>query len=145
MTFPASPILFDTIRQHLAIDLDVDWTAGTVRALLVDRDIWTPDESDSVVATILAAGATETSGTRQVIGAPSATLSGLDHSVYWDGNPIVYPGVLLGETFDTLVTYVFVTDDTDSYLIAAYDLGAQVGDGNNVTINPDALGYIVIF
>jgi len=138
------PLIFDTAREHLAVDLDLDWTAGAVTALLVDKDTWTPSAGDDFVDTALSAGAIETSGTRQILPSPTATVSGGDHRVYWDGNPIVYPGVLNAETFDTLVLYQAVTNDTDSYLIAAYDLGAQVGDGNNVTLTPDTLGYISI-
>jgi hypothetical protein len=139
-----SPLIFDTAREHLAVDLDLDWTAGNVTALLVLADTWSPDAGDDVVATILSAGAIETSGTRQVLGSPAATVSGGDHRVFWDGDPIVYPGVLNAETFDILVLYQAVTDDTDSYLLCAYNLGAQVGDGNNITLTPDTLGYVSI-
>lgn len=135
-------MIFDKVREHLAVDLDVDWTTDTVRAVLFDSATWTPDESDGFVGTAIGAGAIETSGTRQTLANRTAALSGGDHLVYWDGDPIIYPGVLLGEDFDSLVLYRFVTNDADSYLIAHYELGAQTGDGNSITLNPDSLGYL---
>lgn len=142
MAFPADPLIFNSIREHLAVTCDVNWATAVVMALIVDRDVWTPNADDAFVDDALGAGAIETSGTRQQIANPVAALSGADDCVYWDGDPIVYPGVLVAETFDTLILYVEITDDTDSYLIGAYDLGAQTGDGANVTIAPDTKGHV---
>lgn len=144
MIFPTDPLIFDKVRTHLAVNLDFNWTDGNVTALLVLRSTWSPDAGDTFVAAILGAGAVETSGTRQVLGTPVANAPGVAHKVFWDGDPIVYPGVLVAETFDTLVLYRAVTNDTDSYLITAYDLGAQVGDGNNVTLTPNTNGYVSV-
>lgn len=137
-------MIFDTVRTHLAVDLDFDWTDGSVRCLLVNSDTWTPAAGDAVVGDILGAGADEaaSTGDRQVLATTTAALSGTDHLVYYDSDPVVYPGVASSTPFDTLVLFKFVTDDTDSWLIASYDLGAQSGDGSNVTINPDSLGWL---
>lgn len=143
MAWPTDPIIFDTVRDHLAIVRDFNWTAGTVRAVVLNRLTWTPNASDTFVATATSAGATAL-GTRQTLASPTATLSGVDHCVYWDANPIVYPGIALSAAFDTLLLYRFVTVDADSYLIAVYDLGSQVGDGASVTLNPDTNGYVKV-
>lgn len=137
-------MIFDAVREHLTVDLDFVWTDGSVRCLLVNSDTWTPSPSNGVVGDILGAGADEaaTTGDRQVLGSPAAALSGTDHLVYYDSDPVVYPGVSAAVPFDTLVLFKFVTDDTDSWLIASYDLGAQTGDGADVTINPDSLGWL---
>lgn len=137
-------MIFDAVRTHLAVDLDFDFTAGAVMCLLVDAGSWTPSESDAVVGDILTAGATEAAITadRQTLTTPTAALSGTDHLVYWDSDPVVYPGVASSTPFTTLVLFRFVTNDTDSWLIAAFDLGSQSGDGSDVTINPDSLGWL---
>ena len=139
--------IFDEVRSHLAVDLDFDWTAGNVTAMIVDSGggaLWTPDPTDDVVATILAAGAVEaaTPADRQTLTTPTSALSGADHLVYMDSDPVVYPNIPNATTYDTLVLFQFVTNDADSWLIAAYDLGAQTGDGSNVTVNPNTLGWL---
>lgn len=135
-------IQFNAAVEHLAIARDLDWTAGQVTAMLVDKLTWTPAPADGFVATALAAGAVETSGTRTVLTTPTAVPGGASNCVFWSADPIVYPGVLLGEAFDTLVLFQQVTNDLDSYLLCSFDLGAQTGDGANVTLNPDTNGFM---
>lgn len=141
----ASPLIFDKARYY--IGLGYDWTAGNTWAVVLRKNAWTPAEGNGFVQTAITAGATEPStsspgwsGTdRQHVTSPTVAL--VSGSAYWNGNGLSYPGIPAAAAFDTLLLYNKVTGDSDSWLIAYYDLGSQTGDGANVTINPAANGY----
>lgn len=136
----AGPLIFDTIRLQISTP-GFDWQTVVVQAMLVDAQTWTPAAGDQFVTTILTAGAVEaaSSGDRQTLTTPVAAI--VSHKANWSSDPISYPNVTLGTPFDTLVIFAFVTNDADSYLIACFDLGAQTGDGNPISLTAPS-GYL---
>lgn len=137
--------IFDVVRLNVASGL-VDVTSAALTCVLLEANTWTPSPSDGVVGDALSAGAIEVStggsADRQTLTSGAVNLNGSLHRAIWDWDPISYPNVPNATAFDTLLVYVFVTSDSDSWLICAYDLGAQTGNGSPITINPDSSGTL---
>jgi hypothetical protein len=136
-------VVFNQIRYR--IGLGFNWTTADVRALLVDSDAWTPNYDDDYVQSILTAGADEMAGggyARQNVTGRTVALDDAGDRGLWDGNSISFGTVTGTDPYDFLVLYNFVTNDADSWLIAAYDLGAQAADSTVLLFNPPADGYL---
>ena len=129
-------LVHDTLIEHMATGAWSGWVTEDVRAAIFLADTWTPDKSDDVLATILAAGAIEISPSgyaRTALTSQAATLDGGLHRELLDSAVIDFGTLGSGEDFDTLVLYVFVTDDTDSWLVSTRDLGAQTTTNASAT------------
>lgn len=136
-------IVFDTYLDHLAAGTAV-WTADTVKGMLVAASTWTPAKSDGFVATILSAGAVEVTAApyaRQTLASKTKTLDGGGHRVLLDGNLLDFGAMAAAQSYDHLVLFKFVTNDADSWLICAFDLGALVTNGVTQRFVPDADGF----
>jgi hypothetical protein len=126
-------------RISYNIGLGFDWTTDPVRALLVDADTWTPNRDDDFVQTILSAGAVEMSGgsyARDTLTTPTVGLDDPNDRAVWSGDPFNFGTVTGTDPYDTMVIYRFVTNDTDSWLIAAFDLGANVANSTAIEVQP---------
>lgn len=133
---PAAPVIFNRVRY--AHGLGYNFTLGTAIWILVDSgagSLWTPSPTDDFVASMLIAGAVEAAvtGDRQPITNPTVTLDGAHDRALWGADSFTYPGVANATTFDTLVLANVVTNDSDSWLMGAWDQGPLVGDGNPIT------------
>lgn len=136
-------ITFDTYLDHVAKATAV-WTTDTVKGMLVDAQTWTPSEGDGFVATILSAGAVEVTAVgyaRQTIGGKTETLDGVGHRGLLDGNLLDFGAMAAGSNYTHLVLFKFVTNDADSWLICAFDLGALTTNGVDQRFVPDADGF----
>lgn len=133
--------IFDQLRYNQG--LGYDFTAGTAMWIILAAGAWTPGPGDAFVQTALSAGASEPapSGDRQAITTPTVTLDTPNHRALWGAGNGSYPGVPNLAAFDTLVLYNFVTNDSDSWLMAAWPQGALAGDGNPITISVSG-GYL---
>lgn len=135
-------VVFNTYLQHLPDDFG--WSTSPIMCAILDSQTWTPDKTDPFVATPIAAGAVECA-------APSYARVALTSAILTPdapGNRTLFQGSIAdfgtletGFDFDTFVLYVAVTDDSDSYLIAAYDVGAQTTAGTAVRFVPDTSGF----
>lgn len=130
----ALPIKFNQLRYR--VGLGFDWTASTTYFVLLDSGAWVPDPDDDYVQTVTAAGATPASFDvdRPQIVNPVVTLDDAGDRALWGADDFVYSNVALGVTFDVLLLFNLVNDDTDSWLCGAWDLGPQTGDGNDINI-----------
>jgi hypothetical protein len=118
--------------------LGFDYTAGTVNFVFADdAGLWTPDPEDSYVADITSAGGV-LHGTRTAVTSPSVTQDGTNHRAIWGANDYNHAGVALSDVFQWLIAYNLVTSDADSWLIASFDIGAQTGDGNPISVDFNA-------
>jgi hypothetical protein len=115
--------------------LGFDYTAGTVKFVFADdASLWTPDPEDSYVADITAAGGILV-GNREPVASPGVTQDGTNHRAVWSADDYAHGGVANLTDFQWLVAYNFVTNDSDSWLIASFDFGAQTGDGNPINVD----------
>ncbi len=136
-------ITFDTYINHL-LDGTTDFATLTVRGMLVDSLTWTPSKSDGFVATALAAGAVEVTASpyaRQTLGGKTRTLDTPGHRVLLDGNLLDFGAMAAAQNYDALILFAFVTNDADSWLMAAFDLGAQTTNGVQQRFVPNADGF----
>lgn len=128
----AGPWKFNQARYN--IGLGFDYTAAGTYFVLLDRQGWTPDPDDDFVQTVLIAGAVDAGGDRTQIVNPVITLDDAGDRALWGADDFVVPNIVLGADFDTLLHYNLVNDDTDSWLLGAWDLGAQTGDGADINV-----------
>lgn len=139
-----SDIAFNQIRYR--IGLGFSWTTSVVRAMLVDSDAWVPNVDDDFVQTILTAGADEMAGggyARVTLGARTVALDDTGNRGLWDCTSAISFGTVTGsDPYDFLVIYNFVTTDADSWLICAFDLGAQAATGSPITFMPHSEGIL---
>lgn len=136
-------VTFDTYLDHLAKGTAI-WTTDTVKAMLVDSLTWTPDKSDGFVATVIAAGAVELTAAgyaRQTLGGKAEAIDGGGHRVLLSGNIIDFGVMAAAQNYDRLVLFRQVTNDADSWLIAALDIGSLTTNGVTRRFVPDADGY----
>lgn len=135
-------MIFDNLRQGVA-DSSITFTSDTIRAMLVLADLWTPDESDAFVSTILSAGAVEAAGTgdRQTLGTKSVALDAVRHRAFWVAAAISYPNVPLGTAYDCLIVYKFITNDAASLPLGLFSLPGGIGTGSSIPFTPDTNGY----
>lgn len=132
---------FDTFLDHI-LDGYV-WTSGDPWAAMFLADTWVPDKGDGSVLAVTAAGAIEVAAPsylRVPVTSPVKVLDGIGHRGLLDSAIIDFGTPETGFDFDTLLIFELVTDDSDSWLIAAYDVGAQTTDGGSQRFVPDTDG-----
>lgn len=134
-----------TNELRYRIGLGFNWQTADVRALLVNADTWIPDVDDDFVQSILTAGADEMAGgsyARELLTGRTVAKDDANDRALWDGNSLDF-GVITGtDAYDTLVLFTFVTNDSDSWLIAWAPLGAHNANSTQILFNPDTAGYI---
>lgn len=137
-------IVHDSYLSHIGSGFV--WSSGAVGAALFDSQTWTPAKADTVLADAISAGAVELFAgySRQVLASKTAALDSAGHRELLDLAIIDFGSVGTGQDFDTLVIFVQVTDDADSWLICSIDLGAQLTDGTDQTFTPNADGLIAL-
>jgi hypothetical protein len=138
----------DAAKKHM-VDGAFPWTSTmSPRAMLVLKNTWTPQASDNFVQTAITAGATELSAS----GYARLALVGLTTSQD-DGNTralisagtIHFANIAAAQNFNALMIFNFVTNDTDSWLIATYDLGGtQTTNGLGWYFALNAAGLIAL-
>jgi hypothetical protein len=134
-------VIFDTYLDHLVRGLD--WTTFDIRAAMFDKLTWAPAKGDLFMAGPIAAGAVECAAvgyTRQALVSQVANLDGAGHRELLHTAVADFGSLAAGTAFDTLVTFVQVTNDADSWLVAAFDVGAQTTDGTDQRFVPDTDG-----
>lgn len=126
-----SDLTFDTYLDHLAKGTAV-FTTDTLKAALVLRSTWTPSKSDAFVATATAAGAVELTASgyaRQTLGSKTESVDSTNHRVLLSCATIDFGTMAAAQSYDRLLLFKQVTNDTDSWLIAALDVGSLTTDG----------------
>lgn len=140
-----SDLTFDTYLDHLAAGFT--WTTATVKAALFNTNTWTPDKSDGFVATIIANGAVEITASpyvRQTVASKTKTLDTPNHRVLLGMGTIDFGAMVAAQNYNRLVLFTQVTNDADSWLIAALDVGALVTNGVDQQFAPNASGLYQI-
>lgn len=120
-------IVTDTFLYVLA-NGSFDWSTADIRAAIFEAATWTPSKADSVVADATSAGAIECAAAgyaREALVSQVATLDTGGHRMLLDSAVVDFGTLASGTAFDTLMLFVQVTDDTDSWVMATFDLGAQ--------------------
>lgn len=135
-------IIFDS-----GIDACAIGQFGVLTCGLFLANAWTPDISDGVIADATGAGATELTVPNYarlnfVTGNISLDMSG--HRELYDFDTLDFGTPDAGGDYDWLIVASQGSDDTDSRLIIAYDLGAQTTDGSPLQYNPDTAGVLEI-
>lgn len=136
-------IIHDTLLHHLVTG--TDWQTADVRAALFAKTTWTPDPGDAVLADVTGNGAVEVAAASYVRVAVASRVANTDsilHEELLSAAVIDFGTLEAGSDYDTLVLYVFVTDDSDSWLATSIDVGAQVTDGTDERFVPDPSGLI---
>lgn len=139
-------VTFDTYIDHV-LDGSFVWTTTPIMAGVFLKGAWTPGKGDAFILDATTAGADELSTlgaggyARQTIVSPTKTLDGTGHRGLLGGSIIDFGAVDPGFDFDTLVLFVFVSDDSDSWIIDARDVGAQTTDGTTLRFAPHVDGF----
>lgn len=123
-------VKFDSLLDHLLGGYQ--WTTGQPHGALFLRDTWTPDKSDGFVLDATGAGAIEVAApsyARTPIVSAVKNLDAGGHRVLLDAAVIDFGILEAGYDFDTLLIFELVTNDGDSWLLSAHDLGAQTTGG----------------
>lgn len=143
----AATLLLVFNRLPYNLGLGFNWTTDSIQGLLVDRSSWTPNRDDDFVTNILVAGAVEVSAggyARADLTTPTVGLDDPGDRSSWDADPLDFGTVAAADPYDTLVLYRLVNNDTDSWLMAAWDLEAQTTNGTAIEIQPSvADGWFV--
>lgn len=123
-------VKFDSLLDHL---LDgYTWTTASVECALFDSATWVPDRTDGFVLAAAGAGAIEVAAPSYVRRPLVSPVKNFDVGSHRGllASAIIDFGILEpGYAFDTLVLYEFVSNDSDSWLLAAFDIGAQTTGG----------------
>jgi hypothetical protein len=138
-----SDVTFDTYIDHI-LDGSFVWTTTSVEAAVFDKGAWTPDKGDVFLLDAQTAGATELVGggyARTTLVSPTKSIDGTGHRGLLNGSVIDFGAIAGGQNFDTLVLFVIVTDDTDSWMLSAHDVGAQVTDGTALRFHANVDGF----
>lgn len=122
------------------------WTGTTWQAALFLRQTWAPTASDAVIATATLAGATEVASSgysRQTLGSKTATYDTSLDAGRADAADVTFPitGV---STFDTIVMFAQVNDDSDSWLAITWPLPSAVSVTGAVSVKFDPLGVFEV-
>lgn len=137
-------LLFRNTKE-LLVSAGLDWVAAPVKAALVAKNTWTPDATDGFMQDVLDAGAVEVAaaGYARVALTTAVVVSGPD--VFADADDFSFDGPpAFGDDYDTLLLFLDVTDDTDSPVLAALDLGSHTTDGLPIDFTVDVEGLLNI-
>lgn len=121
------------------------WISADVRGALFLANTWTPNPDNQYLSAATSAGAIEltVSGySRQAIPTKTVAVDTALDAGLLDGDTIVWPISGAGQDYDTVVIYNQVTNDANSFLIAAFTLDTTmttVGGSVYFTLDPAAL------
>lgn len=114
--------------------LDLDAGGDTYRVLLL-KSSETYDPDDVYVSDL----ANEITGTtRQDLGGRVVAQDDTNDRADFSGNNVTFPTVPATQTIGSAVIYKFVTNDSDSILVAYFDLDDTAADGSNVQVRWDS-------
>lgn len=133
-------VVFDTYLDHLA---QLYWPTSNVECAIFLKDTWTPAKSDAFVADAIGAGAIECAAVgyvRVALTSPTLVLDGGGHRELFHAAVADFGALAAGTDFDTLLLYELVTNDADSWPLAAYDVGMQTTSGTGTRFVPDTSG-----
>lgn len=140
-----SDVVHDSMLHHFL--RGANWQTADLRAALFLKSTWTPSPSDGVVLDATGAGAVEVAApsyARAVLASNVANTDGTNHRELLSTAVIDFGALEAGFDYDTLVVFVHVTDDTDSWLVTSIDLGAQTTTGADERFVPDAVALIAV-
>ena len=119
--------------KFIVADSSLNWTADTIRALLVDAT-YVYDADDNFVADI-AGELTDGSYARQTLANKSVTEDDTNDQATMDADPVDF-GALDNETPEGIILFKFVTNDADSPLIIFSDVGfGAAANGAGYVVN----------
>lgn len=137
----ADPVVFNEFLAQQGQGFD--FLAAVVKGVVFLKGAWTPDPDDTYLVEATVAGAVEAapSMNRVTYGSKAVSRDDVNDRGVWTAASVFYIGVPIGTQYDTFVTYNFGTDDTDSWMITAYDLGGPyTSDGGQLTFALDPVG-----
>lgn len=132
--------VFDTYLDHL---VQLYWPTSNIKCAIFLKNTWTPSKSNAFVADAIGAGAIECAAVgyvRVALTSPTVALDGGGHRSLLHSAIADFGALAAGTDFDTFVLYELVTNDADSWLLAAYDVGAQTTSGTGTRFVPDTSG-----
>lgn len=138
-----SDVTFDTYIDHILAGTFV-WTTTPVQAAVFLKDAWVPSKSDVFLIDAITAGALELGAggyARATLPSPTKSIDSGGHRGLLNGSLVDFGVVDGGWDFDTLVLFRFVTGDTDSWMLSAFDVGAQSTDGTALRFAPNVDGF----
>lgn len=141
-----SDVTFDTYIDHI-LDGSFVWTTTPVKAAVFLRGAWTPDKGDVFLLDAQTAGAQELSDVsapgyaRTTLPSPTKSIDSGGHRGLLNGSLVDFGVIDTGFDFDTLVLFVEVSDDTDSWMLSAFDVGSQTTDGTTLRFAPNVDGF----
>lgn len=132
-----------TALDHLVTG--TSWETANLQAALFLKGAWTPAITDGFVLDATSAGATEVAAASYGRVALASNVANLDVTNTREllATAVIDFGTLeTGFDFDTLVVFVQVTNDSDSWLVCSIDLGSLTTDGTDERFVPDTAGLL---
>lgn len=122
-----------------------DFTTGTFKFLLLKGSGYTPDKDHDFVAGLTPAS-NEVAGagySRQTAASKTRTVDDTNNRITYDCADLAFGSIASGETVTGMILYQEVTNDSDSVLIAYYDLTdtATTGAAFSVAIGAAGVAY----
>jgi hypothetical protein len=116
-----------------------DWTSDTIKGVLGDSGGWSFDATTQLyLADAITDGFTEmTAGgyARQTLASKTATADfNPNLRTVLDAATINFGAIAGTQNYDTFILIKFVTNNADSPLLGAWDLGAQTTNGGTISI-----------
>lgn len=125
--------------KFIVADGSLDWTADTIRVLLVDAT-YTFDPDDNFVADITGE-LTDGSYARQTLANKGVTEDDTNDRAVATADPADF-GALTNETPEAIVVFKLVTNDADSPLLSFHDDGfGVVANGSGYVVRWEGAGF----
>lgn len=131
----------------LVYDIGLDewawWTTGTFKMMAM-LATYTPSYLDAVPNDIVAHECSASGYARATIASPTRTVDNTNHRIVYDCANPTFGSPAAGQTVSGFVLYREVNDDSDSILVAFYDVGDVATDGGALTptVGVDGLHYL---
>lgn len=118
------------------LDEMATFTSNSFKVLLLKGSGYTFNKDHDFVADLTPAS-NEIAGSgysRQTLASKTRTIDDTNDRITYDAADPAFGSIVTGETVSAMVLYRFVTNDSDSILVAYYDLPDTPTDGNPFTV-----------
>lgn len=132
-----------TTVYNSGLDAISGWTTDDFGFLLVDSG-YIPDVDHVFVSTAATFELAGTNYTRQPVTGPTRTVDNTLDRIVYNCDDLDFGDIVVGEVADAMILYKFVTDDSDSILVAHYTLGGIATTGTAFFVAIGTAGAIFL-
>lgn len=118
-----------------------NWEVETFKALLVTAS-YTPDKDHEFVDDVSANELSGTGYSRATIANPDRSVNTTDDVIVYDCDDVEFGTIDTGETARYMILYMEVNDDSDSPVVAWFDIGSQPTNDAPFVVEVAASGLV---